>query len=360
MKSADRFSLNQLLALCSVTALTPALRVLPSASAKLAGRGGWLSVLLALPAAALYGLFLWRFSQKRREGESLPELWQRAAGPRVGALLLALCGLWLLLYAGFTLRAGAERLVTTVYPRAERPMFALPLGLLAAVAAAGQARTLARMAKLVLPLMVGIIGLTLLFSLPELRADNLLPLTGRDALPLLRGALPTLDVAALILTLLFFLSEHLTGEGVYRSVALRILLLGGLMALLVAAVLGSFGHELTASLTRPYFSLVRNLVFFRTLERVEALVVTLWLFADFLLSAALLLIARRCLSPLLGESRLLAAACGAAALALACFLAPDAASYARLSELWIPAANAAVCFLLIPGVYLAGRLRRRL
>ncbi len=213
---------------------------------------------------------------------------------------------------------------------------------------------------MLLPLLVGAVALTLLFALPELRAENLLPAGGESPLPLLRGTLPTLDVAGLILTLLFFLSDGLRGEARYRSVAARIALLGSLMAALSAAVIGAFGHELTARLTQPYFSLVRNLVFFRSLERMEALLVALWLFSDFLLTAALLLAARRCLGPIVGEGAWLPGVLGAAALLLGCLLAPEAAAFAFLSTRLIPALNAAVCLLLIPGVFLIGRLRRKL
>ena len=326
MKTNDRFSLNQLLALCSVMALTPALRLLPAASASLAGRVGWLSILLALPAAAAYGAFLWHFSQKRREDESLTALWQRAAGERVGALLLGLFGLWLLFYAAFTLRDGAQRLIVTVYPHADRRLFLLPM----------------------------------VFALPEMRAANLFPMTGRDALPLIKGTLPTLNVAALILTLLFFLSDKLDGQPGYRPIAVRIALLGSLMAALTAAVIGSLGHELAARLAQPYFSLVRNLVFFHSLERIEAVLVALWIFSDFLLTAALLHIARLALSALFSDSDWLAAAVGAASLLLACLLAPEAEGFAKLSARIAPAINATVCLLLIPGVYLLGTLRKRL
>ncbi|MBR5343828.1 MAG: GerAB/ArcD/ProY family transporter [Oscillospiraceae bacterium] len=360
MSGRDSYSLGQLLALCSAAALTPALRLLPSQTAALAGRGAWLSVLLALPAAAAYGAFLWLFLRRRRAGESLAALWRRAAGERFGALLLALCGLWLAFYAAFTLRDSAQRLIDTVYPQAERRLFILPLGLAAAVAGAGEAKRLVRTAKLVLPLMVAAVALTLCFALPELRADNLLPIAGRDALPLLRGTLPTLDAAGLILTLLFFLSEGLTGEARWRAVAARIGLLGALMAALVAAVVGAFGHELTARLSQPYFALVRCLVFFRALERMEALLVALWIFSDFLLTSAALLAARRCLAPILGEGRLPAVLAGAAAIICACLLAPGTAEFTALSTRLVPALNAAVCLLLIPGVFFVGKLRRRI
>ena len=360
MSERDRFPLAQLLALCSVAALTPALRLLPRLSASIAGRGGWLSVLLALPAAAAYGLFLWRFSLRRRPGESLPALWRRAAGERVGGAALALMGLWLLFYAAFTLRDSAARLIETVYPHADRRIFILPLGALSAVAGAGEARRLTRTAQPVLPLLVLTVALSLVFALPELRAENLLPVFSSGAGALLCGAWPTLDAAALVLTLLFFLSDRLTGLPRYRSVAARIGLLGALMAALVASVTGAFGHELAARLARPFFSLVRSLVFFRRLERLEALPAALWVFSDFLLVSALLLIARRCLAALVGERPWLPWAIGAAAVGLALVLAPGEAAFARLGSVWVPLANAAICLLLIPGVYAAGRIRRTL
>ena len=51
---------------------------------------------------------------------------------------------------------------------------------------------------------------------------------------------------------------------------------------------GAFGAPLTAQLARPFFVLVRTLSFFRTVERVEALVVMLWIFPDFLITALFL------------------------------------------------------------------------
>ena len=101
-------------------------------------------------------------------------------------------------------------------------------------------------------------------------------------------------------------------------------------------------------------------MFFHSLERIEALLVALWIFSDFLLTAALLLVVRRCLAPLCGEKPWLGAAIGAPALLIGCLLAPEAAAFERLSSRWIPVANAAVCLLLIPGVYVLGKLRKRL
>ena len=144
-------------------------------------------------------------------------------------------------------------------------------------------------------------------------------------------------------------------------------------ALLSAAVLGNFGAALTQKLRLPFFMLVRNLVFFRSLERVEALTVSLWIFPDLVLETMLLRAAVRCLrgafaipGEMAEDSRfslrggrwlLVLAALAAAGIALT--IAPDARSFARWSDERIPVWNLAY-LAAFPPVALIGRLRKKL
>ena len=118
---------RQLLSLGVVLFLAPALRLFPAEAASAAGRASWLTPLAALPLLVFYAAFLTKLLSLRREGEALPELLGRAAGKPA----LALTALWLLLYAAFVLRAGADRFVGTVYPRASYAVFAEVMGALA-------------------------------------------------------------------------------------------------------------------------------------------------------------------------------------------------------------------------------------
>ena len=118
---------RQLLSLGVVLFLAPALRLFPAEAASAAGRASWLTPLAALPPLLFYAAFLVKLLSLRREGEALPELLGRAAGKPA----LALTALWLLLYAAFVLRAGADRFVGTVYPRASYAVFAEVMGALA-------------------------------------------------------------------------------------------------------------------------------------------------------------------------------------------------------------------------------------
>ena len=183
---------RQLLSLGVVLFLAPALRLFPAEAASAAGRASWLTPLAALPLLVFYAAFLTKLLSLRREGEALPELLGRAAGKPA----LALTALWLLLYAAFVLRAGADRFVGTVYPRASYAVFAEVMGALALAGALAGPRALARMGRMLLPFVLGVLLMLLAISLRGVRLDNLWPLRPSDLPGLARGALAPLDVVA--------------------------------------------------------------------------------------------------------------------------------------------------------------------
>ena len=375
MQTSYKFNRNQLIALCSVTLLVPALRLVPSLTASLGGRAAWLSV----PAAALpllgYVWFLSRFMSHRKSGEGMAELTLRCLGSGAGGTALLALSLWMLLYAGFILRSGAERMVTMIYPDSSPVVFSVLTGLISIIAALGSSRSLVRFAKLVQPVVLGTIGLFLLFALTSIDYKNLLPVTTGDALPVLAASLPVIDAVGVVLCFSCFLEGSCEYQPRrFRSYALWLIPMLVIFLLLNVAVIGRFGAELTSLLTFPFFTIVRNLVFFNALERLEALIVSLWLFPDFLLVSALLYSAQHCLRCLLGEKpefrgesrfdlsrgRWVIPLCGALSITAAILIAPDASSMTQWSERTIPIINLAVSFGFAPIIYIIGKLRKKM
>lgn len=375
MNKSDRIDAGQLRALCFVSFLSPALRFCPGSSISEAGRAAWLSMLLSFPLLLLYAAFLRRFLRCRREGEGLAELCRRAVGQKLGKALLLVFALWLTFYAGFVLRAGAERFITTIYPHSTPTVFVLALGLLAALAALGPSRTLARTAALVLPLLTAALAVILLSALLSARPENLLPVALYDLAPAVRGALPAVDVQSGVLLFGAFLSGAVPhGSLSPRRDALWLGCGAGFLCLLNAAILGAFGAELAERLTHPFFSLVRNLVFFRSVERMEALAVTLWVFPDFLLSSTALFAAQLCLRRALGQNaawegekpfsltggRKLIPLCALAAILGGLWMAPDQHAFLFLSKHLVPVLNLSLAFLVLPAVYVLGKRKGRI
>ena len=367
MLKPDPYPGRQLRSLIAAALLSPATRLIPGSAAALGGRSAWAGPLLALPPLLLY---VWLTSRLRRclaPGEGLPELALRRLGRRGGGAVLLLLGAWLLLYCGFTLRTGAERLLVTVYPRCGPAVFVICLGVLALLAALGPFRSLLRLGRMALPILGITMLLILLAAFRSVDPTELLPLLPADPPELLRSALAPMDLLSFALaTLCLFPAGRKAGG--FRRTALWILGLSLGLTALGAAVQGRFGAALSARMAAPFFALVRNLVFFRSLERAEALVVGLWILPDFLLSSLCLHAAQRCLRLSLGyraqegkrrlapgDGRWLIWLCGAAAPALGLLPGLDPAALLFWSRTLIPCLQMAVAFLLIPCLFLAGK-----
>lgn len=375
MKSDYSFNRRQLLPLATVFFLSPALRLVPSGTAELAGRAAWASVPAALPFLLLYMFFISRFLARRQEGDSLAELTLRALGPRWGKLLLFALGLWFLVYGGFMLRSGAVRIITTIYPNSSPELFIISMGLLGLYAALGAERTLVRSAKIIKPAVIAVLILVLSFALVSIQRENLLPLTVFDAAGTFKGSLAALGVACVSIYMCFFLGGlDCESKGAFKALALWSFYTLGLLFWLNTAILGAFGPELTTRLSQPFFALIRNLVFFRSLERVEALVVSLWIFSDFILISLCLQAAQRALRRALGfdadykgqrltdlgSGRFLIWLCGIAAILFGCFIAREPERLEFWSRQLIPGINLAVALLVLPGVYIIGRVKKRI
>lgn len=373
MDEKYKVSRNQLLALCTVSFLAPALRLFPASSAQLAGRGAWLSAAAALPFMLCYVLLLSKLMDRARRDEGLAELILRLFGKTPGRILLLIFALWYLLYGGFVLRTGADRLITTVYPRVAPGYFVISMGLLCLLASLCPLRSIVRTAKMVLPAVLGMLLLMLFFALFSVDRDNLLPLGLYDALPVLKSGLSAVNVTVGVLYSICFLGGTVkSGGGRLGSYARWMCFASLLLSLINLCITGCFGAPLTSRLTRPFFSLVRSLVFFSSIERLEALLVTLWVFPDFLLVTLVLSCAQHCLrlvlsSPLpesppavlsFRHGRWLIWLCAVVAMVLGLVLAPDTASMELWSRHVIPYINLGFAFLVMPGIYLAVLIKK--
>ena len=368
MLKQDPYPGRQLRSLLTAALLSPCTRLIPGSAAALGGRTAWAGPLLALPPLLLFGWCTCLLRSRLKPGEGLPELALRRLGRNTGRAVLLLLGGWLLLYCGFTLRVGAERLLVTVYPRSGSVLFVLLLGLLVLRAALGPFRSLLRLGRLALPVLLLSLGLILLAAFRSLQPAELLPLSPADLPALLHSAVPALDLLSFALAALCLFPAGAEAGGPRRIGLWTAGLALGLTAL-VAAVQGRFGAALSARLSAPFFALVRNLVFFGSVERIEALVVGLWILPDFLLGSLCLHAAQRCLRLVLGfhpgegerptdlgNGRFLIWLCGGAAMGLALLPGSNTASLLFWSRTLIPSLQMAVAFLLIPALCRAVRV----
>lgn len=375
MNSNYKVSRNQMMALCTVSFLSPTLRLFPANSATLAGRAAWLAAPAALPLMLGYIYLLSKLMDAAGEDEGLAELCLRIMGKKTGTVIVCIFVLWYLIYGAFVLRTGADRLITTVYPYTSPKFFVISMGLLCLFAALCPLRSVLRTAKLVMPMVLGFLFLMLIFALFSVDRSNILPLSLYDIIPVFKASFSALNVTVGVLYTLSFLGGMVKkGERRFRSYGRWICYATILMTLLNLCIIGCFGPKLTSGLARPFFSLVRSLVFFNSIERLEAFLVTLWIFPDFLLVALVLCASQHCLRLILGcdlsgappklrslrNGRWIIWLCSLAVIILGLIIAPDTSSLDLWSKKIVPYANLFFAFLVIPSIYIYGRLSKRI
>lgn len=263
---------------------------------------GRLSALLALVPLPLAGLLLGRLTRKRVPGEGLGGVLLRVFGRFGGTAAVLLYTAWTVFYAGFVLRAGADRFVTAVYPGSRPWLFMAVMAALCVPACLGRLKTLGRCAEIALPLLALVFLFAFLFCLPGLDAANLAPISSDSLADAARGA-PWLLSTMSVLLLLAFLSDRTEPGPLAAPFNRAFLALGLLAALLCVTVVATFGAKLTTEMYYPFFVMIRCIRIFRLLERVEALVVAQWVTTDFLLLGALLQAGNRRAHAVLPEAR---------------------------------------------------------
>ena len=193
-------------------------------------------------------------------------------------------------------------MILTIYPNVDPAFFSVTMGVVSLIAALGSTQSIVRVARMVQPVVLGALLLIILLSLPSIKTENLLPLTVSNAVPMLGGSVSAINIVALgAYIMCFFEGSTPIKDGRFRVSILWVVLAALLLMFISVVIVGSFGAELTTMLSRPFFVLVRNLVFFHTVERVEALVVMFWIFPDFVLVSVSLYVAQHTLRLMLGK-----------------------------------------------------------
>lgn len=374
MERSKKISRYQLLCLGFLAILSPIIRLLPRYLTLSAGDSAWLGAVLAVAPAAALLLLAAQFFRKAGQDEGFAQIFETALGKPVGKAVTVLIALWLIAYTAFSLRSAADRYVITAYDLTSPEFFAVALLVLAAVPAFGELRTLGRASQVFFPLMLIMLILVFAFAAGDAELSLNAPLLDAD----LPGALQAMPAVANIMALAVyfgFMEGQVTqGKGPARLVLLWLaLLLAAVTALCVFSV-GLFGARLTSELDYGFFAIVRSISVFDLFERLESLVLALWVISDFVFLSSLLFIIKTALLAAFGYSRkvgpqplfsfkngryLLWLAL-AAVLAAELLIPQNAQTFAKLSQELVPFINLIFTFGLIPVIFLVGRLRKRI
>lgn len=356
------YNRRQLMSMCFAASLAPVTRLLPKLTAQTAGKCGWLAPLCALPLLLLFLLYFSALMKKRRSGEGLGELLMRTAGGFAKPAMLFIAAA-LIFSAGNILRTGSHRLISTIYPAAGPWIFILAMLALGTVASLGAVKALPRSARIFSPVLVLVLLLALIFSAENVECANLFPIRGGNLAGLPVGSLSVVEIYGAILCAAAFMEDQAPLEGGRFSYCARQLtVICLLLTVFCAVIIGCYGADMTARFSHPFFSMVRDVTLFTTVERIEALVAALWVLSDFVVFSLLLTASAHILRLVFGykpapdehrftdmqNGRYLIPVSAVLSGAAAALIPASEHGLLAVSQYAVPAANLAVIFVILP------------
>ena len=350
----DCISHSQWRAMVWAGLMAPMVELLPGVALAQAGKGAWLSVLLAWAGMMAVGGFLiprWRVLGGY--GNTVC----RALGPAVGKGVLVVYLLWGECLAALRLRLCAQRLLSAGERDGSLWFFLPAAALLALWMARGKLTAFARAAQIFWGILLTTMAAVLLLSLSQMRGELLLPVWWDDV-PGILLAVPSVLGVLCYGVYGGFLLGRTEAENRWRREWIRAgAWMGGLVVLGQVVIIGSLGVELAARLNSPFFTLAKSAGVEGAFQRVESVVAAVWTLADLTLLVLLLFALWEIVGRIFPRARQKVVVTGAilpaAAIGMAAF--PDGFTAEQAGSGWLLVGNL-VLGLAVP-ILLAGFLR---
>lgn len=266
---------RQLALILMLLVLMPTAVLFAPAITSHAKQDAWISLLVV---STIYGLLVAFITTKLaliHSGLTVIEYTPKILGTFLGKIIGALYIFWLIHVNAVIVREFSDFLLSVFMPETPLTVFMIVLLLLAAWAVSNGLEVVSRAAEWVFPLFLLSIMIIIIFVLPDADFSNLLPVLENGIKPVIKGGItPSAWRGEIIIMLMLFpYVNYPKKTGVYMITA--VIITGLLLSAVTAVTIAVLGG-LTEYLTFPIFSLARYAHLVMFLERLEAMILVMW------------------------------------------------------------------------------------
>lgn len=256
--------------------LPTALITIPAISVQYAAQDAWLSIIIATAAGLIIALLIVNLSLKF-PGKTLFEYPEDILGKTMGKIIGFLYIWTFFLYIGSGVVAEFGYFLNiTLMPDTPAVVFCIIVVALAGFAVRNGLEVLSRFSQVFL-LVVALLVIIFLFSIKDMKLARVLPFFDAGLIPIVKGAfLPASWLGEIII--LGVITPYLSKPGdAYRVGVISIVIDGSFIAVSTMVVLLILGPNNTGSCLYPTFMAVRAISIGNFLERLESVVIMLWI-----------------------------------------------------------------------------------
>jgi len=292
----EKISIFQTIAIYILVSIVPVVRYFPIIMTGSAGKAAWLAAILSIIPNILLVFVLDTLMNKVKtkngaEAKTLSDVFDTVYGKVIGSIITIIYLLWTIIFASVELRLFGERLISTTYTYSPLIFFLITMLVLVFFIVRGKIANFGRFAEIFLELFIIIIIFVVLTASSNFNFANFWPVTTYDAKGIGVGILKGTDIFNMFTFAMFFGDkirdkENIKKTGIFAAVTTGVI---GLLGIVIT--LGTFGEDLLPTLSQPFFMALKVINLFGVLERIEAVFITFWVVADFVLIAYNVLIA---------------------------------------------------------------------
>ncbi len=252
---------------------------LPGITAHFAGRDAWMAPLVATLPGICLALVVSSLA-RRFPGQTIIQYLQTLLGTWPGRAAGFFYIFFFLHTNGVIIREFGELMVTMVMPLTPLLVFHAVIIFLCAWAIRGGLEILARIMELTIPAIVFLFLVTILLTAQDMRLDSLLPVLENGFKPVIRASLPPIGWRGEIVLLAMFFPFLASPDQGGRCAVTAVVFIGLVLAADAVVNTVVFG-DAVGRMTTPTFSLVRQVSVANFVERIESVLVAIWVVGMF-------------------------------------------------------------------------------
>lgn len=272
--------------------LVPIARVLDRHAAVSADSAAWLTpfvaLLLFIPYAILLTLLLHQYPNM-----SLMAINRAVFGEKLGKFINLIYALWFLMLTGYYLCQYGERMSTTVFFNTDRAIFVTAMLVVLSFCLTYGQESILRASTLFFFAVVTVFVSSLVLLIPNIDLMHHLPVT-QDLTPgVFTGGVQIFSVLTYFITVPVFFGDvesHKTGRELARGGTVALLL----SFLAIFVIVGVFSAPLATAMPFPYFSAIKEISLFNSIERLEAMIFSILMISDFMILVMFTLCSGKC------------------------------------------------------------------
>ena len=280
----DKISIRQAFIIVLAFTYSPFMRSIPYFTAKQAKQAAWLAPLLA-SLILLLAVFIFQGIYKKYTDKemSFMDILYDVFGKWIGKALVLTYFIFTTILLCYYTRYYCERLVATTYYNVDIKLFLVSMLVFIAFVMRFKLVIFARMSEIIFLVLLLIFFILSTLNIPNIELHRITPISISDFFPVVKAGIGV-SSGYLLFSYIFLVSDKINKTDKIKKYGLELVIFYTIVIpILVITVIGVLNYSTVERSTIPYLVAIKHISLFQTIEKIESLVVGIWILSDFAL-----------------------------------------------------------------------------